>query len=233
MFRIYILTLFAICSCTLYAQDTVNVTDSKGHRQGYWRKLDSAGRLIYEGRFKDGFPAGKFSYYYPNGRLKTVSLVSGEGKRAVTVSYFPNGRKMAAGNYLDEKKDSTWQFFSESNGTLVSQETYKAGVIEGLSKVFYPEGGLSELHFYKDGIRDGIWEQYYLDGKLKLRGGYKAGEKQGLFKTYYNSGKLMMEGQYAMGHQDGTWTYYTENGSVLKKEFYEKGNLLKTEPPVK
>jgi antitoxin component YwqK of YwqJK toxin-antitoxin module len=233
MFRISILMLFTFFSCVLFAQDTVNVTDGIGHRQGYWRKLDTAGQIVYEGRFKDGIPAGEFRYYYPNGKLKTISKVSNQGRRAVTVSYFPNGKEMAAGNYVNEKKDSTWQFFSESNGTLVSQETYQAGLINGLSRVFYPEGGLSELYNYKNGIKDGLWEQYYLDGKLKLRGVYKAGDKQGPFKTWYNSGQLMMEGQYSLGHQDGTWIYYTEKGTVSKKEIYDKGALLNVNLPGK
>jgi antitoxin component YwqK of YwqJK toxin-antitoxin module len=229
MFRVFLLMLFAIFSSVLFGQDTLNITDGKGQRQGYWRKLDSAGRVIYEGRFKDGTPAGKFSYFYPDGKLKTISIVSDKGKRAATVSYFTNGRKMAEGKYLDEKKDSTWQFFSESNGSVVSRETYRAGLIEGQSKVFYPEGGLSESLYYKSGVKDGLWEQYYLDGKLKLRGAYKAGEKHGPFKTYYNSGKPMIEGQYNLGHQDGIWNYYDEKGAVSKKEFYESGNLIKTE----
>jgi antitoxin component YwqK of YwqJK toxin-antitoxin module len=211
----------------------VNVSDSKGHKQGYWRKLDTAGRLIYEGRFKDGVPAGEFRYYYPDGKLKTVSQVSGQGRRAVTVSYFPNGKKMAAGNYLDEKKDSTWQFFSESNGTIVSMEPYRAGLIDGISKVFFPEGGLSEINGYKNSIKDGPWEQYYLDGKLKLRGTYKAGEKEGVFKTFYNSGQPMITGQYSLGHQDGTWTYLDEKGTVTKKEIYDKGILLSVTPAPK
>ncbi|MCX6305745.1 MAG: hypothetical protein NT040_12350 [Bacteroidetes bacterium] len=233
MFRISIITLLTFFSCILYGQDTVNIKDSRGLRQGYWRKLDSAGRMVYEGRFRDGVPTGSFRYYYPNGKLKTVSSISDKGRRATTVSYFPGGRKMAEGNYLDEKKDSTWQFFSESDGTLVSTESYQAGMISGLSKIFFPEGGLSELVYYKHGIKDGLWEQYFLDGKLKLRGAFREGEKQGAFTVFYNSGRLFISGQYSQGHQDGTWTYYDEKGVVSKKEIYEKGKLLKTVPPGK
>ena len=233
MFRIFIITLLSIFSFSVFGQDTLNITDLNGRKQGFWRKHDTAGNIVYEGHFKDGFPVGEFRYYYPSGKLKTVSNLSNKGKRAVTVSYFPNGKKMASGIYLNEKKDSTWQFFSESNGTLVSEEHYKAGVIEGISYIFYPEGGLSEMHYYKNGIRDGLWEQYYMDGKLKLRGAYKAGEKQGLFKTLYNSGQVMFTGQYISGHQDGTWIYYNEKGSISKKEIYNKGILLKVEEPGK
>ncbi len=229
MFRIFIPILFTFFSCSMFAQDTLNVTDSYGRKQGSWRKRDSAGRIVYEGRFKDGLPAGEFRYFYPDGKLKTVSILSNQGKRAVTISYFPNGRKMAAGNYLNEKKDSTWQFFSESNGSLVSEEQYVNGMITGFSKVYYPEGGLSEQCEYKDGVRDGRWEQYYLDGKIKLRAAYRAGEKQGPFTTFYDSGLLMMTGQYIAGHQDGVWIYYNEKGGITKKETYQNGSMVKVE----
>ncbi|MCX6266668.1 MAG: hypothetical protein NTW16_04830, partial [Bacteroidetes bacterium] len=148
MFRISMITLFTFFTCIAFAQDTLNITDGSGRRQGYWLKLDSSGRVIYQGRFKDGYPDGEFKYYYPDGKMKTVSRYSNQGKRAVTVSYFSNGRKMASGNYLNERKDSIWQFFSESNGSLVSEETYHSGIISGLTRVFYPEGGLSAMQYY-------------------------------------------------------------------------------------
>lgn len=231
MYRILVVPIFIIFTFSVIAQDTVNVTDRQGRKQGFWRKSDSAGRVIYEGHFKDGYPAGEFRYYYPDGKQKTVTHVSNQGKRVVTISYFVNGRKMAAGIYINEKKDSTWQFFSESNGTLVSEENYKDGLIDGLSKVYFPEGGISELHNFKQGIRNGPWEQYYPDGKIKLRGTYKAGEKQGAFKTFYTSGQLMITGQYISGHQVGTWIYYNEKGIVTKKEIYDQGILIKVEEP--
>ena len=233
MFRISIFVLVTFFSCILFAQDTLNITDSKGHKQGYWRKLDSGGRVVYDGRFRDGVPEGVFRYFYPDGKLKTVSTVSIQGKRAVTVSYFPNGMKMAAGNYLNEKKDSIWQFFSESNGDLVSEETYLTGLIHGQSKVFYPEGGVSELRLYKNGIKEGLWEQYYPDGKLKLRGNFQAGDNQGAFMIFYNSGQPMVQGRYAEGHKDGIWMYYDEKGAIAKKESYDRGKLLKVEPETK
>ncbi len=225
MIRIIIGTLITFFSLCLFAQDTLNVTDNKGKRQGFWRKVDTAGKVIYEGRFRDGIPNGEFRYFYPDSKLKTVSKISARGRRAETVSYFPNGKKMAVGNYLDEKKDSIWQFFSETTGTVVSAETYQHGLINGLSQVFYPDGVLSELQHYKNGVKDGLWEQFYLDGKLKLRGAWQAGEKAGAFRTFYNSGQPMIVGQYSFGHQDGTWIYYDEKSAITKKEFYDMGRL--------
>jgi antitoxin component YwqK of YwqJK toxin-antitoxin module len=222
--------MLAIFSCMLFGQDTINTKDAKGLRQGYWRKVDSVGRLIYEGRFRDGIPIGEFLYYYPDGKLKTVSKVSSQGRRASTISYFPGGKKMAVGNYLDEKKDSLWQFYSEFTGNVVSSDTYQNGVINGESKVFYPEGELSEIQIYKDGVKDGPWEQYFPDGKLKLRGSFNAGDKEGKFKAFYNSGIPMITGQYFQGHQDGTWVYYDEKGTMARQEVYNKGRLISQIP---
>lgn len=233
MIRFSILLLCSFFSFLLVAQDTVNINDALGRKQGYWRKVDTAGKVIYEGRFKDGLPEGEFRYYYPDGKIKTISKVSGKMHRAQTISYFPNGKKMAAGNYLNEKKDSTWQFFSETNGTLVSEDTYRAGLIDGTSRVYYPDGVLSELIHVKNNVRNGLWEQYYLDGTLKLRGIYKSGEKEGEFKAFFINGKLMISGQYTEGHQHGMWVYYDEKGLVVKKETYNMGVLISVDPPVK
>ncbi|MEI6436491.1 MAG: toxin-antitoxin system YwqK family antitoxin [Bacteroidota bacterium] len=231
--RVFIVLIIVFFTGSIHSQDTINLTGAYGRKEGFWRKTDSTGQKIYEGNFVAGIPTGEFRYFYKDGSLKTSSVVSQKGKRAVTVSYFPNGKKLAAGNYLNEKKDSLWQFFSDITGSLVSEDFYKDGKIEGKSKVYYPEGGMSELKNYKQGIPDGIWEQYFSDGKIKLRGAYKAGEKQGAFKTFSLAGRVTTSGQYKNGHQDGQWIYYDEEGAVIKKETFRNGMLLKTDEPAK
>jgi antitoxin component YwqK of YwqJK toxin-antitoxin module len=233
MIRCFLITLLLFFTMALTAQDTVNITDEKGLRQGFWNKKDSTGSVVYVGWFRDGVPSGEFRYFYPDGKVKTVSRFSNQGKRAETVSYFPGGQKMAAGVYLNEKKDSLWQFFSESNGTVVSQAFYVSGLIHGESKVFYPDGGISELLHYKNGVKDGLWEQYFTDGKIKLRGYYLDGNKTGLFQTFFLNGQLMLTGQYNAGHQDGRWRYYTEKGELVKTEVYSMGTLISSDPPAK
>jgi len=231
MLRTTAVLFLVFFSVVLAGQDTVNFTDAAGRRQGFWRKIDSAGKVVYEGRFADGIRQGEFRYFYPDGKLKAVSVVSGNGKKSETVSYFPNGKKMASGSYLEGKKDGAWKFFRETDGTLVSEETYVAGEVNGLSKVYYSEGRLAEQHYYRKGKKDGLWEQYFIDGRLKLRGAFRAGEQQGEMMLYYNSGRPMIEGSYSGGHQEGTWIYYAEDGNTSKIEIYSKGILLRTDPP--
>lgn len=227
MLRLVPLFIFVfLCSGSSFSQDSVNAFDSRGQKTGYWRKCDSLGNKIYEGHFREGIPVGEFRYFYPGGKLKAVSVYSDNGRRANTVSYFPNGMKMAAGNYLNEKKEGVWQFFSQIDGNLLSEEEYKAGAKSGISKTFFLQGGLAGITTWNEGLRDGLWEEYYSDGKLKLRGTFRNNEKEGPFIAFYSSGKILLSGQYANGHQNGKWIYYNENGTISKQEFYEDGKLI-------
>ena len=227
-FPIVFFTLFLTCFA-LQAQDTINKTDPEGKKDGYWVKKDKDGKKIFEGRFSHGVPCGEFRYFYPGGELKAVSLLTDNGKRSKTVTYYKNGYKNAEGIFVDEKKDSTWKFYSEYDKVLLSEENYKNGKKEGVSKTFYPEGDIAEMTNWKDGVRTGAWEQYFKDGKLKLKCTYVDDQKDGPFRTYYTSGKIRVNGQYIKGITDGTWLYISEKGEVEKKEYYKKGLLIKTE----
>ena len=59
--------LIAIIPFSGFSQETFNIKDASGRKQGSWIKMDTAGRKIYEGQFKNDIPQGTFKYYYPNG----------------------------------------------------------------------------------------------------------------------------------------------------------------------
>ena len=107
--------LFYFFNFSVFAQnnDQLNFTDSKGQKQGYWRKTNEIGQLKYEGNFKDNKPIGHFIYYYPGGQKKAETDYSKNGTFARTKLYHELGEIKATGNYLNEKKDSIWNFFDE------------------------------------------------------------------------------------------------------------------------
>lgn len=212
------------------AQVPVNQTDAAEKKQGIWRKTDSAGHLIYAGQFRDNVPVDTFRYYYPDGKIKTLSVFSGNGHQALSSSWYENGRPMAKGMYRDEKRDSLWQFFSDYDGALLSEENYKSGIKQGLSRTFYPQGGVSETINWKDGMKDGASESFFSDGKVKMRTMYKNGEKSGPFSSYYYTGTPMITGGYLDGHQHGVWKYFSEKGEVVRTETYDQGVLLSKTP---
>jgi antitoxin component YwqK of YwqJK toxin-antitoxin module len=223
-----LILLFFSTPC-IFSQDTLNIIDAKGKKQGPWCKKDQNGIKIYEGRFTDDVPTGVFRYFYPDGKIKTVSAFYENGHKVRSVSYFKNGHMMARGNYVDEKKDSAWQFFGEFDGSLLLEESYIAGLRDGVSKTFTPDKVLVEMMHYRNGLRDGPWEQYYSDGKIKIRGSYSNDENSGTFQAFSPEGKIMISGQYTEGHRSGVWSTFDEKGTLLKKEYYRDGKLVKTE----
>ena len=212
---------------SVHSQDTINKIDASGRKQGYWIKKDQSGKKIYEGRFQDNIPIGEFKYFYPEGGIKAVSFMSLKGTHAHTVAYFRNGKKNAEGNYLNEKRDSIWRFYSEVDATLVSQEFYKEGKKEGKMYNYYPGEGKAEMTSWKNGIREGPWETYFPNGKVKLKCTYKNELKNGPIQIFFSSGKIMISGQYLNGIAIGTWIYYKESGGILRKETYENGRVIK------
>ena len=229
MLRLLVVINCFLFSAGLYAQDTPNQVDSLGKKQGFWRKTDKDNLKVYEGQFEDDIPYGKFTYFYQNGKVRTVSMISDEGSIARTTSWFPNGKLMAKGMYLNQQRDSIWQFFSEYDGNLVSEEFYEGGKKHGAEKIFYPGKSLAEIITWNAGVKYGKWEQYYDDGAPKLTGSYKNNEKDGILRTFFVTGKLLVSGFYTNGHQDSTWIYYDDKGKVTLKEFYDDGILVKRE----
>ncbi|MDP4280728.1 MAG: hypothetical protein Q8867_01125 [Bacteroidota bacterium] len=224
IFCFFLLSCFYISS---FSQDTINRKDNLGNKQGYWRKLDSTGKKVYDGHFLNNIPIGEFHYYYPNGKLKARSLMTGNGTRSQFTSFFKNGFKMAEGVFVNEKREGLWKFYSEYDGALVSEENYKIGIKEGDEITYYPSGGKSDFISWKNGKKTGSWVQYYQDGKIKLKGMYLDDLREGPVEAFFLSGQKIFTGQYHKGDPDGIWIYYNEKGEITRKESYEKGIRIK------
>src|SRR5437016_3114141 len=114
-----------------------NKTDEKGFKQGNWEKTDPATKKItYKGTFKDDKPQGLFIYYYPNSDSVHTKMDFGQdGKVAYAQLFHYTGKLQAKGKYINEQKDSTWNFYDDK-GTLLSAEVYVNGKKDGPSKIF-------------------------------------------------------------------------------------------------
>lgn len=214
---------------------TLNYKDSSGRRQGRWVKVDSAGKKIYEGQFKNNIPQGTFKYYFPGGSVKAVSVFSEDGKTTNTTTWFENGKKNAEGKYVNEKREGVWRFFSEFDESLVAEENYKSGKKNGVAKTYYAGKKVVEEINWKDGLREGPWVQYFDDGTVKLKGSYKNDLKEGQISVFYPTGQKFNTGQYLNGYPEGKWLTYDLDGKLVSTDIYEHGVLIKTdkvpEPP--
>lgn len=206
---------------------TKNQTDAKGLKQGYWEKTDDNKKVVYKGTFKDDKPQGLFYYYYKNSdSLHTKTEFKQNGQIAyVTMHHLKTGKIQAKGKYVNEEKDSTWNFYDET-GALISTENYIKGKRNGPSKVFYDNGVVSEEKSYKNGKEDGPFKLFYDDKKLKAEGNYANGEYNGKCSWYFPNGVAAAQGYYVKGIKNAVWVYKTQDGKITDKEVWQNGKQL-------
>ena len=109
------------------------------------------------------------------------------GLAAATYIYYKNGNLKASGLYVNEQKDSTWNYYNRDS-VIILQEIYSSGKLNGTVKTFHDEGSIYEIKTYKKNILSGIWKQFFLNGQLKLEGSYVDGKRHGLQKYFFSNG---------------------------------------------
>lgn len=221
------LLLMAICPF-LMAQNPINQVNSKGKKQGYWKKYDDKNVLLYEGTFANDVPVGEFKYYYPNGKLKsTTNFIQGVHK-VHTVMYDEQGKKAAEGNFIDQQKDSIWNYYN-SAGTLIKTEGYNKGKKEGAWRTFSSQTGtLLEEDFYRGDKRNGTCRTFFADGKISTRIDYIDGQMNGVSETYYPGEQIFIRGMYHNGLKIKTWDTYDANGKIRKSQEFNNSRLQRT-----
>ena len=210
-----------------------NKTDSKGRKQGKWFKFhEGTEKKRYAGTFENDIPIGKFTYYYLTGEVSAVTDFIKGDNTAYTRMYHLNGKVMAAGKYIDKKKDSTWLSFNDRK-EIMSKENYLNGKLNGENIVYYPSDPLKgkvkryEITNYEAGLKQGKWFQLYSTGKVKAEGVYKDGNFDGNVRWFFSSGKVEMEGYYKHAVKYGYWKYYENDGALKSKVYYRNGQVIK------
>ncbi|NOY50542.1 MAG: toxin-antitoxin system YwqK family antitoxin [Chlorobi bacterium] len=220
--KIFIMGMVLVPS--LMFGQTFNQSDANGMKQGKWTKNYSNGVPRYEGQFKNDHPYGEFKYYYESGALKAITRFSTDGIVAHTRTFHENKQPMAEGKYIRQKKDSIWLFYSDVDGKLISSETYKKGVLDGISKTYYPDNGnVAESTAYKNGLKEGEYRKYFPEGGIMTEGRYVNNELHGDFTLYFPNGKIQIKGKYNNGRQVGNWEYFDEDGNAVSEEEYKNG----------
>jgi antitoxin component YwqK of YwqJK toxin-antitoxin module len=205
---------------TTFAQD-FNRTDGKGRRQGNWRDFYANGQLRYEGKFKNDKCKGTFRYYDEQGKLKATNEFDKSGEKALNKTYAPNGRMIATGYYVNQKKEGEWKYFDANSGQLRLVEENQNGKVHGWSRLYNPNNGvLAEETQYVNGLPEGQCRKFSDTGVLLMECQYHDGLLEGSCKSYYPSTALKEEGQYEKGQKAGIWKTYNEDGDVILEEAF-------------
>jgi antitoxin component YwqK of YwqJK toxin-antitoxin module len=218
-----LLIIFSCITFFVFSQEE-NLIDSKGKKQGLWKKYHPNGMLRYTGNFKDDKPIGVFKYYYESGKFQVK--ISHFGSEAYANTYYETGEVKATGKYENQKKDSIWTFY-DKDGYKMAEEFYMSGKREGTWKVFFRTGQIAEEKEYSNDFENGSWNQYFINGKPKLTATYLNGELEGRSTYYGSNGLKAVSGKFIRGARNGFWTFYEQDGkTVRKKEEYKNGNRI-------
>jgi antitoxin component YwqK of YwqJK toxin-antitoxin module len=214
LFNFFILITLVTFNRLAFAQsntnDSINVTDSQGWKQGRWiEKSDgedsegcSVGTKIEEGYYKDNRKAGVWKRYWCSGKLKS-ELVYNADKTITSKDYYPDGKL---------KEEGTWN---------------NVGWI-GPYKTYHPNGNLYyEWEYDQGGRRTGKQHYFYENGNLMFDGAWNGGKEVGVIKEYYENGALRSEKTFNDGKLDTT---SVKNYSQKETKVEPKKEVVK--PPV-
>jgi len=220
MKRSFLVMAALLMAVSCFAQD-YNQIDSKGRRQGIWMDFYANGQKRYEGEFKNDKCKGTFHYYDEQGNLKATNEFDKSGDRALNKTYAPNGRVIATGYYLNQKKDGEWRYFDPESGQLLLVEDNTEGKVNGWSRLYNPQNGkLAEETQYVNGVPEGQCRKFSDTGILLMECQYHNGLLEGPSKSYYPNTLLKEDGQYAQGMKVGQWKTYNEDGDLISVDSF-------------
>lgn len=190
----------------LSAQDT-NRTSSNGKREGKWiGYYEESNNKRYEGVFENGVEQGVFVFYddSPNGTVIAKRDFSKGNGVVFTTFYDSKGKKVSEGNFKGKEKEGKWIYFHIDGKTIMSEETYVQGKLEGVRKVYYKSGQPSDEMNYKNGV---------LEGKL--------------FK-YAENGQVISEEFYVNDAKHGKAIYRNASGVIVEEVDFDNGRKIKS-----
>lgn len=201
----------------------INQTDSNGLRQGLWKKQQPNGHLLYEGNFKDGKPVGEWKRYHLGGQVKAVINYRQDSDSAITQLFDRLGRRIAEGNYVNQKKEGNWVCFSKNK--KVAEEQFHNGLKDGASLKYYDTGELMEEIDWVNGSQEGEFQVFYKTGQPYMQCKMRKNQRHGLCLVHSQNGKLELEANYKNNLRHGEWKFYN-NGESRYLLNYNEGELL-------
>ena len=207
----FVILLLIIGFTGLNAQ--INQFDANGKRYGLWRKNYPNGNLKYTGKFNHGKEIGTFKHYsITDSRQPIIVRVFKPNSNIAEVTFYNlNGNIESQGNMQGKKKIGKWIYFHKDGKSVMIEENYTNGKLEGAYKTFYPDGKPTVITHYKNGKLEGKYLRYSIKNKIYEDFTYHLGKLNG-YAIYYDrrTGKKLEEGDYKNGVKIGIWKFYID-----------------------
>lgn len=218
---VFLLIVFLIIH-PVFSQEEVNQLNKNGEREGVWEKYYDNNRLRYRGTFKSGKEVGTFKYYSAASSDHPVIIKEFDANSdlADVKFYTEAGVLESEGQMKGKDRVGKWIFYHTDGKSVMSEENYVNGKLDGTYKTYFQDGSPTEIANYKNGLLDGNYKKYAIKGHLIYDFNYKNGKLNGL-ATYYSrrTGDLIKKGPFKDDERVGTWENYVD------------GELVSTEQP--
>ncbi|RTY95329.1 toxin-antitoxin system YwqK family antitoxin [Flavobacterium sp. GT3R68] len=215
------ISLFGFAS---FAQTEFNKLDENGDKHGLWKGVyEVSQRPRYEGTFNHGKEIGVFKYYDDTKAQSVLATreFNPKDNSAYTIFFNQNSNKVSEGKVVNKLHEGEWKYFHESSKIIMTLENYKKGKLEGIKKIYFPNGKIAEETGYKNGIKEGVYKKYTETGIVLEDALYKNGQFHGQAVYKDPEGKVVAKGLYKDGKKVGVWEFY-ENGKLTGKDNFNK-----------
>ncbi|HSX04312.1 MAG TPA: hypothetical protein VLG76_06245 [Rhabdochlamydiaceae bacterium] len=194
-----------------------------GKKEGLEQYFSKQGKVIGEGKYKNGIKIGKHWKNHENGKPAFAALYDLEGNLLEPiVEYGEEGQKIAEYFIAGDKREGAFKEWYP-NGQLKLDYYYAKGAFQGPQKEYFPNGALKMQTFFEAEVKDGIYEEWNENGKLLLRLEFKKGLKNGPFIKNFESGAVETKAFYVDDELHGEKEDWHENGTLKFKGKFKEG----------
>lgn len=210
LFSNFLLLLFLGITFNVFSQETINQFDLEGKRTGVWKKYYNNKRIRYEGTFKAGKEVGIFKFYSETSSEHPIIIKDYKNNSEVSEVkfYTVKGILLSEGKMKSKDRTGKWIYYHEDGKTMMSEENYENGLLNGEVKTYYKSGKLTEELHYKNGKLNGSLKRYSSEGVLLDDVIYKDDKLHGPAKYFNVEGKLIYSGNYENDEKVGKWEYF-------------------------
>ena len=177
---------------TLFAEGKYKENQKEKTWNYYYDNEEKAGT----GKYENDRQKGKWKFYYKDGKKSQVQHFQAGELNGIYDVWFENSNKYVEGYYSNNKPDSSWIRYYDTEGKKIYYQTeYKNGSVVKYS-VLYEDGSP---------LAEGGTYTHYSD-------------KNGLYKLWYPNGKQAYEESFTEGAKNGNARYWDENGNMIYQE---------------
>ena len=167
---IIILFLITLIPFYLISQnDSINVVDHNGLKQGKWKEAHPDKDIEYVFvNYIDNIKNGEFTAYHPDNTIAIQGCYNNGKLHGEHKTFFESGKLFIHTQYINDTLSGTYTKYYD-NGNMVFEHGVQKNVPHGYYKMYYENGQLLFEGNYINGEKTGNWKSITIDDFMKVR----------------------------------------------------------------